>query len=85
MVTTWEHAQLEIQKFIKIRITLVSHLEEWRSVQTQAPVPLQDSVTPVEIALDLVVDENWPEGGVVDPVKLDQDTLLCLQVKSLKI
>ena len=63
----------------------VSHLEEWRSLQTQAPVPLQDSVTPVEVALDLVVDENWPEGGVVDPVKLDQDTLLILQVKSLKI
>ena len=63
----------------------VSHLEEWRSVQTQAPVPLQDSVTPVEVALDLVVDENWPKGGVVDPVKLDQDTLLILQVKSLKI
>ena len=59
----------------------VSHLEEWRSVQTQAPVPLQDSVTPVEVALDLVVDENWAEGGVVDPVKLDQDTLLILQVR----
>ena len=62
----------------------VSNLEEWRSVQTQAPVPLQDSVTPVETALDLVVDENWPERGVVDPVKLDQDPLQCLQLKSLK-
>ena len=26
MGTTWEHAQLEIQKFLKIRITLLSHL-----------------------------------------------------------
>ena len=41
-------------------------------------------MTPVETALDLVVDENWPERGVVDPVKLDQDPLQCLQLKSLK-
>ena len=49
-------------------------MEECTDAGPCPPPGLRESqtVTPVETALDLVVDENWPERDVVDPVKLDQ-------------
>ena len=47
MVTTWEHAKLEIQKFIKIRIPLVSEPQlSWERALSRAPLRLSIAEIP---------------------------------------